>query len=477
MKLNPNKVVDSSTIPDGTDRGPIGRFKITRKDMTIRELYELFTHKKFDLHPAFQREEVAKLDFKQKLIKDIIRLGIPTNIIVRKLDDGRYQIIDGLQRLSAIFAYMGCEFKCEMSSEIIYKGKTITLPTVDIKGLHKCKNGDALFELLMKAYFNVTIYENITDYEAAEIFRIYNNVNKLNDQELRNAYVHELGNWVRDYSRDPYNKGTQLPVFKSATFGKGRMKRDEMLARCLYFEYLDQKESIYSQRVGKKELDDFYENAYYCSDETNLKKLTTKTINRFKFVDKVLRESQAPFLSKDHSRVVFLYLMTYALEERFGKGYKVNIPVFTKAYTEAFQNLCDKKLQGYAHRRQTRFEELMGKWMTQEVIERIGLMMSELDKMKDIGITQTDAKRVFTVEEKYRKWVEQGCVCAVSGKELKFKDAVGGHIIPHSKGGSTTYDNLVILSAEVNTEMSDMTLEEYTISKGMSYTVELDTVA
>jgi len=428
--------------------------------MSIKELFEIYTHQRFDLNPAFQREEVASPKFKRKLIRDIIRVGFPTNIILRELDDGRLQVIDGLQRISTIIEYMNNEFKCLESAEIYYGDHNIILPAVTLKEMHTVKNGDALFDLFINSSFNVTIFKNITDLQAAEIFRIFNDCTTLNDQEQRNGNVHLLAQWVRDHAR----LENRLPVFKSATFGKGRMKSDDMLARCLQYEYFNQKKEkgIYERAVTRIELDALYENAMYTDNEKNLSSLTREVVRRLKLVNKILEDSQAPFISKQSSRVINLYLLIYALEEEFGKGFKMDTKVFSKAYADAFTKLFDKKLMGLSHRNQTRFAELMGKYSPLEVMERTSIMLNYLkDNYSDLGITSTDPTRCFTQEEKYRKWIEQDCKCAVSGADLEFSDAVGGHIIPHSKGGSTTYDNLVILSAEVNTAMSDMTMDEY----------------
>ena len=54
--------------------------------------------------------------------------------------------------------------------------------------------------------------------------------------------------------------------------------------------------------------------------------------------------------------------------------------------------------------------------------------------------------------------------CYLTGKEINLKDPKTyqfDHITPYSKGGSSTLDNLGILSKDVNAAKSDMTVEDF----------------
>jgi hypothetical protein len=56
---------------------------------------------------------------------------------------------------------------------------------------------------------------------------------------------------------------------------------------------------------------------------------------------------------------------------------------------------------------------------------------------------------------------KQGGVDWIYGKPLKPKDAAGGHIVPHSEGGSTTMDNLCVITKEDNQRMGSMDAHLY----------------
>jgi len=75
--------------------------------MSIGEISSLYKDKELDIHPEFQRIFRWSILQKTKLIESIL-LGIPIpSIFVSQRDDGVWDVIDGLQRLSTIFEFMG----------------------------------------------------------------------------------------------------------------------------------------------------------------------------------------------------------------------------------------------------------------------------------------------------------------------------------------------------------------------------------
>lgn len=75
--------------------------------MSIGELVNLYEGKEIDIHPEFQRFFRWTLNQKSRLIESIL-LGIPIpSIFVVQRSDGVWDVIDGLQRLSTIFEFIG----------------------------------------------------------------------------------------------------------------------------------------------------------------------------------------------------------------------------------------------------------------------------------------------------------------------------------------------------------------------------------
>lgn len=82
------------------------KIRITTKHFTLREVVEQIIDADIDLSPDFQREYVWVEKQKTRLIESIL-LGIPLPAFYFNQDmDGKYQIVDGVQRLSTIAAFM-----------------------------------------------------------------------------------------------------------------------------------------------------------------------------------------------------------------------------------------------------------------------------------------------------------------------------------------------------------------------------------
>ena len=75
--------------------------------MSIGELINLYRDGEMDIHPEFQRVFRWSEYQKTKLIESIM-LNIPIpSIFVSQNDDGVWDVIDGVQRLSTIFQFVG----------------------------------------------------------------------------------------------------------------------------------------------------------------------------------------------------------------------------------------------------------------------------------------------------------------------------------------------------------------------------------
>ena len=75
--------------------------------MSIGELMSIYKDGELDIHPEFQRFFRWNIVQKSKLIESIL-LGIPIpSVFVSQREDGVWDVIDGVQRLSTIFEFAG----------------------------------------------------------------------------------------------------------------------------------------------------------------------------------------------------------------------------------------------------------------------------------------------------------------------------------------------------------------------------------
>ncbi|CDN46165.1 DUF262 domain-containing protein, partial [Paenibacillus sp. P22] len=168
--------------------------------MSIGELSNIYKDGDMDLHPEFQR--IFRWDIKQKsnLIESIL-LGIPIPpIFVYQTKEGVWDVIDGLQRLSTIFEFMGIlksddlngEIKEVAASKLI---KTKFLPSLEGKFWESEDEENSLDEaqrrFIKRAKLDIKIVEKSSDPNAKyELFQRLNTGGAhLSPQEIRNCLL------------------------------------------------------------------------------------------------------------------------------------------------------------------------------------------------------------------------------------------------------------------------------------------------
>ena len=78
-----------------------------RLDMSFGEIISMYEREEIFINPDFQRLFRWKDDQKTKLIESIL-LGIPIPpIFVAEDSEGRWELVDGLQRLSTVLSFFG----------------------------------------------------------------------------------------------------------------------------------------------------------------------------------------------------------------------------------------------------------------------------------------------------------------------------------------------------------------------------------
>ncbi len=164
--------------------------------MSIGELINLYKDDEMDIHPEFQRLFRWSEYQKTKLIESIM-LNIPIPpVFVSQSDNGVWDIIDGVQRLSTIFQFIGIlkNEKGELMDQLTLQ-KTDYLPSFagmkwdgDIKELSFTKEQQLYFK---RARLDVTIMKKESDPNTKyELFqRLNTGGTLLSDQEVRNCLM------------------------------------------------------------------------------------------------------------------------------------------------------------------------------------------------------------------------------------------------------------------------------------------------
>lgn len=183
--------------------------------MSIGELLSIYENEELDIHPEFQRFFRWSSLQKTKLIESIL-LGIPIpSIFVSQREDGVWDVIDGLQRLSTIFEFVGI-LKDESGNclpESTLK-RTYYLPSLEEKVWNNKSNPEKSLTQSQRIDFkrekiNIQIIKKESDSSIKyELFQRINTLgSKLSDQELRNCMLiminKDFYNWLNELANYP----------------------------------------------------------------------------------------------------------------------------------------------------------------------------------------------------------------------------------------------------------------------------------
>lgn len=186
--------------------------KTNSYSMSVGELTTMYKENELDLHPAFQRFFRWTDEQKSRFIESLL-LGIPIPpIFVLEKTSSKWDVIDGLQRLSTILELMG-ELKDEKDQlkKPLILTRTHYLP--DLEG-RRWASEDKELELpesakigIKRARIDVNIVKSASDEDVKyEIFqRLNTGGSNATDQEVRNCVLlmtnRNYFQWIKDLSQ------------------------------------------------------------------------------------------------------------------------------------------------------------------------------------------------------------------------------------------------------------------------------------
>lgn len=225
--------------------------RVDTKPFSIEHICKLINKDKLDISPDFQREFVwTEISRKSRLIESImLRIPIPVFYLSQD-DEGKYQVVDGIQRLTVINDFITNKFKLKNLEYLKdLEGKWFrneSRPTNDsIPPLYAGRIEDT------QLFFNI-IDPSTPERVKYDIFRRINTGGKtLNPQEIRNCLSNPK-------TRQLLKKMVELESFQEATRGsvsKTRMADKELALRFAGFYLLDTQ--ILSNYEYKGKMSDF----------------------------------------------------------------------------------------------------------------------------------------------------------------------------------------------------------------------------
>ena len=434
----------------------------------------------------YQREKVSSLKWKRDLFKTILTDDIAKipEIHLRSLPanerhDYLLELLDGQQRVTTILDYIAGKFTL---------GQLDAVCGCNVDGMRYTDLPVEVKDKILNYKLFAVVYVNITNDVASNMFvHVLNNTNVMNAQEKRNAVRGPLAEYIRNTARfkdtrhDLFSRkedqrknheGEEVMRYFNKSFGIGRMQSDEWLAQLFYLTFKG-----WTAGVSQSDLTKWYEttnseSGEYQSERSNDWQRDKKKIDRILDESYRLIKSVDPLNRKRLSNMVALVLCLYyqELKERHGK---VDMKSYTNKFFQIYEDWSCPKKELYKgklqHDKTTalgQFNRLFGGKNSNALNTIRDVLELNITNLSEWGIIKLDPKRIFSEDDKYRKWKEQKGKCYFTGKEIELEDAVADHNIPHAwgvdKGGLTNYDNLIITNQDHNLQKSDKyTAEQY----------------
>ena len=191
--------------------------QITNYAMSIGELSSLYIEGELDLQPRLQRF-FRWNEYQQTRLVESILLGIPLPpIFVYQAENGRWEVIDGVQRLSTIFQFMGIlEDENGQRIDALRLEESEYLPSLQGKTWKDWEKDDDddvesedAFTMsqrleIRRTKFDLIILREYGEWEARyELFyRLNRGGTILSDQEVRNFLVAMIDSSFLDFLKD-----------------------------------------------------------------------------------------------------------------------------------------------------------------------------------------------------------------------------------------------------------------------------------
>ena len=355
--------------------------------------------------------------------------------------------IDGNNRTITIDEYLNNKVAIKHGTYILRSGKIATIDeTNDTFGKHPKQLTD---HIEANVVISVEQYENCTRDDLTLLFLNINDGITLNQQEKRNAILVPFSKWVRETTKLHYDD-MLLKVFPSDKAKARRVVDDYIVSMAIYVA----KGADVSIQAAEK--NKAYETKSEFSHAVVMKRVDKMISNFAKFVKKNAGKEMKSSSTLFNLFMVYVNIMdnNYAIrdEKKFYNWFMASENA-RLADTKPIM-----KTKGGEHRTYSSCNNTMS---SPELKARLKYLLEDLDDRMDKIIFKKDSQRLFTNAQRYQMWVNQNGFCSETGKEIPESEInddskwAADHIIPFSKGGSTTVENGQLICKQANLKKSN----------------------
>lgn len=401
--------------------------------MLTKATWPLFTlskrQKQINTNPDYQRPSVWTKPQKQLLIDTILRdFDIP-KIYLHKRDGEKFDVIDGQQRIRAIWSFYNDEIALAKDADPVngvpVAGKKYSELPIDISSI-------------VDSYtLDFVILDNPNEDEIREMFLRLQNGTTLKAQEKRNAMPGNMRNFVKKVATHEF--------FDKVNFTNTRFTYDLIAAQMCLLALTKQ-----VCNIKDKDLNTMY------AEQKAFDAQSPEAKNVFRVLDylNTMFPSKAPELKRYSVISLFILIMemmpNYDIRHREAELAKWFISFEANRAEDELKapENQDTKLVIY-HERVSNSSDTYDSLLYRHNFLKESLLSTITD------LPQKDSKRNFDEAQRQVLYRKFNGICQLCGKVCEWNDWEADHIVPWSKGGKTVVDNGQVLCPSCNSRKSD----------------------
>ena len=376
--------------------------------------------------PTYQRSSVWETEQKQMLIDSILRkIEIP-KIYLREVNQNgfQYEIIDGQQRMRAIWDFLKSDFSLSEEAEpLLVRNKLFTVAEKKYDELEQ----PIRVERIHKYNLDIVIIYNATEDEIADLFFRLNNGTPLSTAEVRNSMPGEMKILIKSKAIHKF--------FSKVSFSNKRFIHDQVCAQMMMLELNN----------GLADTRDISLSKMYSDYTKSIPNTTIDSLTKCLDVLEKVFPDKSRLLNR--ASVINLYLViSYLLKT-------------TKLPKDFHSKFLDWYLESEPKRRKDVEYRL---YMTSSAnsrhsIEgRFRILMYELyNHFPKLGLIELDYKRIFDEEQKIDMFARDRGICQNCTKKVTEHTWHADHKMPWIKGGKTIIENGQVLCVKCNLQKKD----------------------
>lgn len=426
----------------------------TLESFTVRDVTFVINHQRQRKY-LFQDRPGGKGHEWQRNVFVSLIMGVPFPQFEVNKQGNKYFIEDGQQRYRTFQAITSDMVK------LPHDLSKLGADYVDYQGMCFSELPTELQNKIFKTRILLLNGKNLSEEELHKRFLLINNGTPLTQQDKRSAQLSEGARYIQgivDGFPDEGKKLTELSPDKNMfKMGEGEYLKVNVMAKgraleeivAHWYNTLHRGDTF---SYNQASLNQLYKD-FYATHEVKHRKRFEKILDE---VDKCICNYGNRNEIKGRTLSFFWFIVKNYLE----MGYKIDHVNLFKVYIQALSKLKTK-------------DELITYTKTSGETERIGFkrlmrISSDMAQIKPLltlifeemykisNPTQLDSRRVFTREEKIAKLSEQNSECGYCGVKISIDTGYGDHMVPHSEGGETTMDNLVVSCKKCNEMKSNL---------------------